>query len=308
MKRTLLTLVLTILVVLLIRALAFTSCTIPSSGMENTLFRGDRVIVNLWSYGLRLPFMNLVGYHRIGAKQAQKGDIILFNNPDPKYNDLLHDQREVFINRVVGLPGDTLMLNREFMITGDEVVSPDDKLLYSYPGNKEDLLVQALENTGITDNTLLGYDKGDYVRSFSHFELYLLKQDLQGKVPFKSLQTDTTEGVHPFVVPARGMSVRIYPWNAKLLCNTISAHEGRNASLRGDTLLVDGKPIFSFPFTKNYYWVASGNSINICDSRLFGFVPEEYLIGKAGFIWFSKDEELPFTEGYRWNRFFQPVR
>ena len=185
MKRTLLTLVVTIVVVLLIRALAFTSCTIPSSGMENTLFRGDRVIVNLWSYGLRLPFMKLWGYHRMGGEQAQKGDIILFNNPDPKYAQLLPDQREVFINRGVGLPGDTLMLNSELMITVDEVVSPDDKLLYSYPGSKEDLLSQALANTCITDNVLLGYDKGNYVRSFCHFEFYLLQQELQGKIPFK---------------------------------------------------------------------------------------------------------------------------
>lgn len=307
MKRILLTLLIAVGVVLLVRTFAFTSCTIPSNGMENTLYRGDRVLVNKWSYGLRLPLLSLLGYHRWGSSQVQQGDIVLFNNPAPRKKETPIESREVYISRCVGTPGDTLMLNSERVVTNDNIVNPDGKFLYSYPGEQEDLLLEALSSVGITDNLLFGYDNGNYVRSFSHYELYLLKQELQREITFKPLQTNTADEVHPFIVPAKGMLVKAYPWNAKLLCNTINMHEGRHATLRGNTLVVDGTPVKGFRFTKNYCWVAASNSINVTDSRLFGFVPEDHLIGRAALIWFSRNPEQSWNEGYRWERIFQKL-
>lgn len=291
--------------VVLIKVFAFTSCTIPSTGMENSLLRGERVIVNKWSYGLRLPLMGMTGYHRLAARGVERGDIVLFNNPAGKGTI---DRRELFINRCIGLPGDTLMLNGQLIQTRDQVLSPDSKLVYAYPGEQEDLVVEAMRRVGIGDNKLVGFDRGDFLRSFSHYEIYLMRQELRGQVTFRSLQTDTADGVHPFVVPARGKAVRVYPWNAKLLCNTIVQHEGRQARLQGDTLWVDGRCVTSYTFTKDYHWVASNNSVSLCDSRLFGFVPDDHIIGRASLIWFSKDTEEPFWHGFRWKRFFRLVQ
>lgn len=291
--------------VVLIKVFAFTSCTIPSTGMENSLLRGERVIVNKWSYGLRLPLMGMTGYHRLAARGVERGDIVLFNNPAGKGTI---DRRELFINRCIGLPGDTLMLNGQLIQTRDQVLSPDSKLVYAYPGEQEDLVVEAMRRVGIGDNKLVGFDRGDFLRSFSHYEIYLMRQELRGQVTFRSLQTDTADGVHPFVVPARGRAVRVYPWNAKLLCNTIVQHEGRQAHLQGDTLWVDGRRVTSYTFTKDYHWVASNNSVSLCDSRLFGFVPDDHIIGRASLIWFSKDTEEPFWHGFRWKRFFRLVQ
>ncbi len=291
--------------VVLIKVFAFTSCTIPSTGMENSLLRGERVIVNKWSYGLRLPLMGMTGYHRLAARGVERGDIVLFNNPAGKGTI---DRRELFINRCIGLPGDTLMLNGQLIQTRDQVLSPDSKLVYAYPGEQEDLVVEAMRRVGLGDNKLVGFDRGDFLRSFSHYEIYLMRQELRGQVTFRSLQTDTADGVHPFVVPARGRAVRVYPWNAKLLCNTIVQHEGRQARLQGDTLWVDGRRVTSYTFTKDYHWVASNNSVSLCDSRLFGFVPDDHIIGRASLIWFSKDTEEPFWHGFRWKRFFRLVQ
>lgn len=291
--------------VVLIKVFAFTSCTIPSTGMENSLLRGERVIVNKWSYGLRLPLMGMTGYHRLAARGVERGDIVLFNNPAGKGTI---DRRELFINRCIGLPGDTLMLNGQLIQTRDQVLSPDSKLVYAYPGEQEDLVVEAMRRVGIGDNKLVGFDQGDFLRSFSHYEIYLMRQELRGQVTFRSLQTDTADGVHPFVVPARGRAVKVYPWNAKLLCNTIVQHEGRQARLQGDTLWVDGRRVTSYTFTKDYHWVASNNSVSLCDSRLFGFVPDDHIIGRASLIWFSKDTEEPFWHGFRWKRFFRLVQ
>ena len=69
------------LVVVLLRGCVATSYLIPSSGMENSLYQSERILVNKWSYGLRLPFMKLWGYHRWADSPVQKEDILVFNNP-----------------------------------------------------------------------------------------------------------------------------------------------------------------------------------------------------------------------------------
>lgn len=70
-----------VVVVLLLRGFAFTSCLIPSTGMENSIFQGERILVNKWSYGLRVPFMSLFSYHRWCENPVRRQDIVVFNNP-----------------------------------------------------------------------------------------------------------------------------------------------------------------------------------------------------------------------------------
>ena len=77
-----------IVFVLLVKTFGVTSCFIPSSGMENSLYKGEGVLINKWAYGLRIPFPSLFGYHRIGKGVIERGDIVLFNNPDPIQQNL----------------------------------------------------------------------------------------------------------------------------------------------------------------------------------------------------------------------------
>lgn len=101
------------LVVVLLRGCVATSYLIPSSGMENSLYQGERILVNKWSYGLRLPFMKLWGYHRWADSPVQKEDILVFNNP-ANLSEPVIDRREVFISRCIGTPGDTLLIDSLF--------------------------------------------------------------------------------------------------------------------------------------------------------------------------------------------------
>ena len=276
-------------VALLVKMLLVTSCIIPSSGMENSLYQGEGILVNKWSYGLRVPFPSLWGYHRLGKNSVEKGDILLFNNPDPRRESEWMERRELFISRCTGVAGDTLMLNRELTEIGGEVLSPDSKELYAYPSAAEDLVWEALQSIGIAEeNKLVSYlSDGSYIRSFSHYEYYLMVQKLGGKVVLTPLTSKQPQEVYPFVVPRKGMPVKVYPWNVALLCNTIRAHEHRQAEVCRDTLWVEGVPVSEYAFTKDYYWVSSNDPVNLCDSRLFGFVPEDYIIGKACLIWFT---------------------
>lgn len=283
-----------ILIVLLVKTFAFTSCSIPSTGMENSLYQGEKVLVNKWSYGWRIPF---TASHFM-ADRVRKGDIVLFNNPNPADKGQPVFARDLFISRCVGVPGDTLMLNRELWVTDKQSLSPDSKQLYTYPYQLEDSLLDAMRRLGMEGNPLVGYSDGRYVRSFSHYELYLLKQRLGTSLDIRLMHGNDTTESYPLVIPSKGKPVKVYPWNVTLLCNTILHHEGRQASVKQDTLLVDGKPVTFYTFCKDYYWMASNNPVNLTDSRLFGLVPHDHLIGRVSHIWYSSRKE----------RIFQPIQ
>ena len=78
-------------------------------------------------------FPSFLGYHRIGNCDVGKGDIVIFNDPGATQRNKRLEWRSVFISRCIATPGDTLMLNRELINTGDEILSPDSKALYVYP-------------------------------------------------------------------------------------------------------------------------------------------------------------------------------
>ena len=291
------------LIVVLLRSCVATSYLIPSAGMENSLYQGERILVNKWSYGLRLPFMNLWGYHRWGDCDVGKEDILVFNNPANRLADI--SRREVFISRCIGLPGDTLLVDSFFTALPCEQYAPDQKFVYAYPKNKERQLDTLLATLSIRHTERMGEDSLHYLRSFSRYEYYLLEQALYGHCWIQpAARPDSLQEARALIVPKKGRAVRVYPWNRVLLCNTLVLHEHRNAKIQNDTLYVDGRPVQHCVFTKDYYWVASNNAANVSDSRLFGFVPEDHLIGRASVIWFSRDKE----SGMRWDRIGKAVR
>ena len=297
-----------IVVVLLLRGFAFTSCLIPSTGMENSLFQGERILVNKWSYGLRVPFMSLFSYHRWCESPVQRQNIVLFNNPASIQQPAI-DRREVYISRCIGTPGDTLMIDSLFTIVSPEAqANPDKKKLYSYPASKEELLATLMKTLSIGNDGPMGSNDSTHVRSFSHYEYYLLEQAMNEKHWLEPTTDEKGSDLKPLIVPGKGKVLRVYPWNITLLRNTLVMHEGKQAEIKNDTLYIDGSPTQHCYFTKDYYWMASNNTINLSDSRLFGFVPKDHVIGKASLIWFSKEKNTGLFNGYRWNRFCQTIK
>ena len=297
-----------IAIVLLLRGFAFTPCLIPSTGMENSLFQGERILVNKWSYGLRLPLMSAFSYHRWRERPVQKRDIVVFNNPAGIQQPTI-DRREIYISRCIGTPGDTLLVDSLFSVSSPEAqFNPDKKRLYTYPASKENLITSLIRTLSITNDGLMGSDDSTHVRSFSRYEYYLLEQAIGDRNWIRPLTEKQDKELKPLIVPSKGKALRVYPWNITLLRNTLVMHEGKQAEIKNDTLYIDGKPTQHCFFTKDYYWMASNNSVNLSDSRLFGFVPQDHMIGKASLIWFSKEKGTGILDGYRWNRFFQSVK
>ena len=297
-----------IAVVLLLRGFAFTSCLIPSTGMENSLFQGERILVNKWSYGLRVPLMSLFSYHRWCERSVRQQDVVVFNNPAAIGQPTI-DRREIYISRCLGVPGDTLLVDSLFSVSSPEAqFNPDKKRLYSYPATKEQLITSLMQTLSITNDGLMGSNDSTHVRSFSRYEYYLLEQAISDQNWIQPLTEKSEKELKPLIVPGKGKALRVYPWNITLLRNTLVMHEGKQAEIKNDTLYIDGKPTQHCFFTKDYYWMASNNSVNLSDSRLFGFVPQDHIIGKASLIWFSKEKGTGIFDGYRWNRFFQSVK
>jgi len=293
-----------VVTVLLLRGFVFTSYIIPSSGMENSLYQGDRIIVNKWSYGLRLPCMSLLSYHRWNSQQVKSGDIVVFNNPADLSQPII-DKRETFISRCIGVPGEELILDSLYNPTASiEKAGPDRKRLYTYPKEKEQTMIALLRSQGLTKNELMGQNEKENVRSFSRYEMYLLEQTSTDISWITPQQRASEESLRTIAIPAKGKRVEIHPWNATLYRNTLVLHEGIKADVKNDSLYINGEPVIECTFTKDYYWMASNNSINLADSRLFGFVPHDHIIGKASLIWFSKETNTGLFDGYRWNRFF----
>ena len=297
-----------IAVVLLLRGFAFTSCLIPSTGMENSLFQGERILVNKWSYGLRVPLMSLFSYHRWCERSVRQQDVVVFNNPAAIGQPTI-DRREIYISRCIGTPGDTLLVDSLFSVSSPEAqFNPDKKRLYSYPATKEQLITSLMQTLSITNDGLMGSNDSTHVRSFSSYEYYLMEQAISDQNWIQPLTEKSEKELKPLIVPGKGKALRVYPWNITLLRNTLVMHEGKQAEIKNDTLYIDGKPTQHCFFTKDYYWMASNNSVNLSDSRLFGFVPQDHIIGKASLIWFSKEKGTGIFDGYRWNRFFQSVK
>ena len=297
-----------IAVVLLLRGFAFTSCLIPSTGMENSLFQGERILVNKWSYGLRVPLMSLFSYHRWCERSVRQQDVVVFNNPAAIGQPTI-DRREIYISRCIGTPGDTLLVDSLFSVSSPEAqLNPDKKRLYTYPAAKEQLITSLMQTLSITNDGLMGSNDSTHVRSFSRYEYYLLEQAISDQNWIQPLTEKSEKELKPLIVPGKGKALRVYPWNITLLRNTLVMHEGKQAEIKNDTLYIDGKPTQHCFFTKDYYWMASNNSVNLSDSRLFGFVPQDHIIGKASLIWFSKEKGTGIFDGYRWNRFFQSVK
>lgn len=222
-----------VVVVLLLRGFAFTSCLIPSTGMENSIFQGERILVNKWSYGLRVPFMSLFSYHRWCESPVRRQDIVVFNNPAGIREPII-DRREIYISRCLGMPGDTLFVDSLFSVISPEAqFNPDKKRLYSYPASKENLITSLMHTLSITNDGLMGSNDSTHVRSFSRYEYYLLEQAMNGKECFvQPLSNKENTDPNPLIVPGKGQFIRVYPWNITLLRNTLVMHEGKQAEIK----------------------------------------------------------------------------
>lgn len=112
----------------------------------------------------------------------------------------------------------------------------------------------------------------------------------------------------PIVIPEEGMTIDLDDKMIAMYGSTIVEYDhNENAAIENGKLFIDGKEVSQYTFKQNYYFMMGDNRHNSLDSRYWGFVPEDHIVGKAFFIWLSIDRSADFLDKIRWSRFFQLI-
>jgi len=142
----------------------------------------------------------------------------------------------------------------------------------------------------------------------------LAKYGYQATEQIKNLETfpndinhgNTMQNFEKFTIPKKGVTVKLTKQNIAYYRRVIHAYEGHKLEEKSDGFYIDGKKTDHYTFEMNYYWMMGDNRYNSADSRVWGFVPEDHIIGKASIVWFSKSPDP--TIGIRWERIFQLIK
>jgi signal peptidase I len=122
--------------------------------------------------------------------------------------------------------------------------------------------------------------------------------------PKKFNVSNTVSNFEKFWVPKKGVTIELTRHNLDWYTRVITAYEGHTLVEKDGKVYIDGKESTTYTFKMDYYWLMGDNRYNSADSRVWGFVPEDHVVGKASLVWFSKDA----TDGIRWNRLFTWIR
>ena len=111
------------------------------------------------------------------------------------------------------------------------------------------------------------------------------------------------------VIPKKGRTVLINKLNISLYRRIIEVYEHNDLKVTGDKIYINGKEAKQYTFKMNYYWMMGDNRHNSADSRFWGFVPEDHIVGKAVFVWLSLDKNKSWLDGkIRWSKMFRVIR
>jgi signal peptidase I len=290
-----------------------------------------------WKYR-RLPGFGDIHRNDVVVFNFPEGDTVALERSDESYYDLVRrmgrdevwnqyrvisrpvDKRENYIKRCVGIAGDSLEVRNGIVVVNGvpETPPPHGQRQYNVNTNTgEPLSAMRLEELGITSPyEVLEVGKLFYNLTPSEEKAVKSMSFVGGNVqPYLSPMVDgvwpqdtahhkwTVDNLGPIYIPKKGATIQLDSSNIELYRRVIAVYEKNTLETRGNQFVINGQVTNSYTFKMNYYWMMGDNRHKSLDSRYWGFVPEDHVVGKAWLIWMSYG-----SNGIRWSRLFSTIR
>lgn len=276
---------------------------------------------------IKLPYYRLPGFSNI-----KNNDVVVFNYPMEGFRPV--DKRENYIKRCVAIPGDTLeVIERILHINGQQADMPENmEYTYKVKTNGTGFNPKILRKLDITE--------GGPVSNNGDFELRMTKEamekisslknvlNVQPSIARKGEYAEYTfpnsdpelkstkskkffwnvDNYGPVVIPKKGVTVKLTDESLPIYERVIDFYEGNDLKIEEDRIYINGIETDSYTFQMDYYFMMGDNRHNSADSRFWGFVPEDHIVGKAVFIWLSIDKNATgIFDRVRWGRMFSLI-
>ena len=236
------------------------------------------------------------------------------------------DKRENFIKRCIGIPGDTIRItDRKVFINGIEEKNPGKRQFkYIVKTDGSPINQKNFEKLDITENVSTD-NMGMYELTLSDDALARLKSysnivSIEPVIaprdgwdpnifPFDSTYRWNVDNFGPVWVPKKGVTIPLNIGNICFYNRIIDVFEGHDLQIKDQKIYIDGKVAEHYTFQLNYYWMMGDNRHNSADSRYWGFVPEDHVVGKAVFVWLSLAPNKSLFDGkIRWGKLMRFVK
>jgi signal peptidase I len=268
------------------------------------------------SYGSRVP--KPVGYYMPMARKEIWDRFTIIYRPV--------DRRDNYVKRCIGIPGDSIMIRSGALYVNGKIVAGNKTQQASYIVNTNGTTInpKAFERLGISKSDQVMFSSSSYllpltmqnaqtISKFTNVTEITPFKDRAGIYkpdifPYNPVLKWNKDNYGPIWIPVKGTTVKIDTSNLCFYERIIDVYENNNLKVEGNTIYINNVPSDSYTFKMNYYWMMGDNRDNSADSRFWGFVPEDHIVGKPKFIWLSLDNEASGLKKIRFRRMFMKVR
>ena len=272
-----------------------------------------------------LTDMQLRKYYELAYNAGHR---YIASNPN-EYGEIMSrpaDRRENYVKRCVGLPGQTLQIKNRIIYLDGKPNKEPECVQYTYHVKANTPIMQwpddLLKELMISQEDLISLNQFGYMPLTKHAaEVLKSRKDLVSSIKLNTEQVVgdlyplnarygwTRDNYGPIWIPKKGESVKLTLKNLPIYERPIKVYEGNDLQVNDKgQILINGKVATSYTFKMDYYWMQGDNRHNSADSRYWGFVPEDHIVGKPIFIWWSSDPDRNGFGGIRWNRLFTFVK